>query len=177
LIFLGKVVKTRGNKGEVVVTPSLQVERCVPERGEGVLLCSAKYQIQGTIDYLKTMRGVWVLKLLGTDTISDAYKLVGYSLYRTKISSPPGEADNPFIEPAAAGSEFTVEDVSGSVWGKVKHMETCGVYAANQILEVVGDQGEVIYVPFSEGIVKKIDRKKKIITIDPPEGLKGLNKE
>jgi ribosomal 30S subunit maturation factor RimM len=176
LIFLGKVLKTRGNKGEVVVTPSLQVEMCVPGRGEGVLLCSAKYQIQGTIEYLKNMRGVWVFKFADIDTINDAYRLVGYSIYRTKIPAAAGNTVNPLTDPAAAVGEFTVKDVSGCVWGKVKHMETYGVYQTNQILEVVGDQGDVIYVPFSGAIVKKIDREKKIITIDPPEGLKELNK-
>jgi ribosomal 30S subunit maturation factor RimM len=177
LILLGKVVKTRGNKGEVVVTPSLQAERWVPDQGEVVLLCSTKYQIRRTIEYLKNIRGAWVFKFVDTDTINDAYRLVGYSIYSTKISTSPGNTGNAVTEPAAVGVEFTVKDVSGCVWGKVKHIEAYGVHQGNQILEVVGDQGDVIYVPFSGGIVKKIDREKKIITIDPPDGLKGLNKE
>ena len=177
MIFLGKIVKTRGNKGEVAVTPSPQVEKYIPGQGERVVLQSTKYQIERKIEYLKNIRGVWVFKFVDINTINDAYKLVGYSIYSTKISTSPGNAANAATEQAAVGVEFTVIDVSGCVWGKVKHLETYGVYETNQILEVVGDQGDVIYVPFSEGIVKKIDREKKIITIDPPDGLKGLNKE
>lgn len=177
MIFLGKIVKTRGNKGEVAVAPSPQVGRYVPGQGERVVLRSTKYQCEQKIEYLKNIRGVWVFKFVDIDTINDAYKLVGYSIYSTKISTSPGNAPNAVIEQAAKGVEFTVKDVSGCVWGKVKHLQTYGVYETNQILEVVGDEGDVIYVPFSEGIVKKIDREKKIITIDPPDGLKGLNKE
>lgn len=177
MIFLGKIVKTRGNKGEVAVAPSPQVERYSPGQGERVSLQSTKYQIERTIEYLKNIRGVWVFKFVDTNTINDAYKLVGYSIYSTKISASPGDAANAVTEQAAVGVEFTVIDVSGCVWGKVKHLETYGVNETNQILEVVGNEGDMIYVPFSEGIVKKIDREKKIITIDPPDGLKGLNKE
>ncbi|NIM18370.1 MAG: hypothetical protein GTO45_40840 [Candidatus Aminicenantes bacterium] len=161
----------------MVITPSPQVERYIPGQGEGVVLQSTKYQIQRKIEYLKNIRGAWVFKFVDTNTINDAYKLVGYSIYSTKISTSPVNAANAVTEQAAKGVEFTVKDVSGCVWGKVKHIETYGVYETNQILEVVGDEGDVIYVPFSEGIVKKIDREKKIITIDPPDGLKGLNKE
>jgi ribosomal 30S subunit maturation factor RimM len=177
LIFLGKIVKTRGNKGEVVIAPSPQVERYIPGQGEGVVLQSTKYQIQRKIEYLKNIRGKWVFKFVDTNTINDAYKLVGYSIYSTKISTSPGNDMSTVTEQAAKGVEFTVKDVSGCVWGNVKHIETYGVYETNQILEVVGNEGDVIYVPFSEGIVKKIDREKKIIFIDPPDGLKGLNKE
>lgn len=161
----------------MAVAPSPQVERYVPGQGERVLLQSTKYQIERTIEYLKNIRGVRVFKFVDIDTINDAYKLVGYSIYSTKISTSPGNAANTVTEQAVKGVEFTVIDVSGCVWGKVKKLETYGVNDTNQILEVVGDEGDVIYVPFSEGIVKKIDKKKKIITIDPPDGLKGLNKE
>lgn len=159
------------------MAPSPQVERCIPRQGERVVLRSTKYQIERKVEYLKNIRGVWVFKFVDINTINDAYKLVGYSLYSTKISTSPGDAANTVTEQAAKGVEFTVIDVSGCVWGKVKHVETYGVYETNQILEVVGNEGDVIYVPFSEGIVKNIDREKKIITIDPPDGLKGLNKE
>jgi 16S rRNA processing protein RimM len=177
LIFLGKIVKTRGNKGEVTIAPSPQVETYVPGQGERVFLQSTKYQIERRIEYLKNIRGAWVFKFVDINTINDAYKLVGYSIYSTKTSTSPGNSANAANEQATKGVEFTVIDISGCVWGKVKHLETYGVNDTNQILELVGDEGDVIYVPFSEGIVKNIDREKKIITIDPPEGLKGLNKE
>lgn len=177
MIFLGKIVKTRGNKGEVAVAPSPQVERCIPGQGERVLLQSTKYQIERNIEYLKNIQGVWVFKFVDINTINDAYKLVGYSLYSTKTSTSPGNAANTATEQAVKRVEFTVIDVSGCVWGKVKQVETYGVNDTNQILEVVGNKGDVIYVPFSEGIVKHIDREKKIITIDPPDGLKELNKD
>ena len=46
----------------------------------------------------------------------------------------------------------------------------------NKCLEIQ-NRNNTYDVPFVDEIVKVIDKKKKLIIIDPPEGLKELNKK
>jgi len=164
LIFLGKIVKIRGNKGEVVVSPSLDLFMHSVSDGEVVVLRSAKYEKEKVLDYFKEIRGTPVCKFKDTNTINDAFKLVGYSIYAKKTAAQ---------DTHTGMVDFMVKDMQGHVWGSVKNIETPGI---NRLLEVETPGGDMIYVPFTDAIVKEIDEEKKVILIDPPDGLKDLNK-
>jgi 16S rRNA processing protein RimM len=164
LIFLGKIVKIRGNKGEVVVAPSPDLFLHSLSNGEVVVLQSAKYKKEKEIDYLKEIRGAPVFKFKDINTINDAFKVVGYSIYANKTDAQ--ETDSGIIN-------FMVKDLQGHMWGCVKNIENPGV---NPLLEVETPEGDMIDVPFTDSIVKEIDQERKVILIDPPEGLKDLNK-
>jgi 16S rRNA processing protein RimM len=164
LIFLGKIVKIRGNKGEVVVSPSPDLFVHSLSNGEVVVLQSAKYRKEKEIDYIKEIRGTPVCKFKDTITINDAFKLVGYSIYTNKTDAKNTNTDI---------VNFMVKDMQGYLWGSVKNIEPPSI---NQLLEVETPGGDMIYVPFTDTIVKEIDEEKKIILIDPPDGLKDLNK-
>ena len=125
---------------------------------------SAKYKKEKKIDYFKEIRGAPVFKFKDTNTINDAFRLVGYSIYANKTDTQDTNIDI---------VKFMVKDMQGNIWGIVKNIEDSGI---NQLLEVESPTGDVIYVPIADSIVKEIDEEKKIILIDPPEGLKDLNK-
>lgn len=125
---------------------------------------SAKYKKEKKIDYFKEIRGSPVFKFKDINTINDAFKLVGYSIYANKIDVQ--DTNTNIVN-------FMVTDMQGNLWGTVKNIENPGI---NRILEVESPGGNMIYVPFADSIVKEIDEEKKIILIDPPEGLKDLNK-
>jgi 16S rRNA processing protein RimM len=163
LILLGKIVKVRGIKGEVVITPSPHIDRCTPKKGDILHLKSSKYQRHFTVDYYKEISGHSVIKFEHSQSIDDALKLVGYSVYH-----PSAEPQN-----EETVLEFAVKDLQGNPWGTVKDLQSAGL---SQLLEVEDTDGEIIYVPYSDGIVKSVDPVKKLIIIDPPEGLKELNK-
>lgn len=112
-----------------------------------------------------------MLKFEGIDTINDALTRVGYSIYSLE-NTPPSPAEN---GPADL-ENFTVRDTAGDVWGKVTNLETTGL---NELLEIRPEDGgpEPYYVPFTETIVKEINRDDGVIIIDPPDGLKDLNKK
>jgi len=170
LNFLGKILKVRGNKGEVNCT-SPERGTLALEKGETVLLKSEKRQKSYKIERLREIKGTPVLKLEGIDTINDALTLVGYSIYNQK-NAPPSPKDTETIEL----ENFTVIDTNGDVWGKVINLETAGL---NELLEVQAqdETRELYYVPFTESIVKEINRDTGIIIIDPPDGLKDVNKK
>lgn len=132
--------------------------------GEVVVVRSAKYEKEKEIDYFKEIRGTPVFKFKDTNTINDAFKLVGYSIY---ANIPAGQDTNVGIV------NFVVKDMQGLLWGSVKNIDPPGI---NQLIEVETPGGDIIYVPFTDTIVKEIDEEKKVILIDPPDGLKDLNK-
>lgn len=125
---------------------------------------SVKYKKEKEIDYVKEIRGAPVFKFKDTDTINDAFKLVGYSIYANKTDAQDTNTDI---------VNFMVKDMQGNLWGSVKNIKNPGI---NQLLEVETPGGDMIYVPFTDTIVKEIDEEKKVILIDAPDGLKDLNK-
>lgn len=146
--------------------PSPGFEQWTPNVGLGVILQSSRYEIKKNIQYYRDIRGACVFKFYGVDSINDAYRLINYSLFSPNeeesiSSSTPGDV-----------SGFTVKDIHGNLWGQVTFMDTG---STNQLLEVTSGSGPVIFVPYSEGIIKSIDPEQRLIVIDPPKGLKELN--
>jgi len=133
--------------------------------GEVLFLKSQKYKIEKTLEYFKFIHGKAILKFLNVNSIGSAYKILGYEVH---LVTPITKKN---LEPDLI--DFQVKDLSGSLWGKVKHIKM-GDY--NQLLDVEASNGDIIYVPFHQSIIKEIDDRMKIIIIDPPEGLKELNK-
>ena len=117
------------------------------------------------IEYIKEIKGTLVLKFVNINAIDDALKLVGYSIYVSKGSTNTIKSDG------IVG--FTVKDMDDNIWGKVKRVE---IYRLNKFLEIQNND-DVYYVPFYGEIVKEINKKEKLIRIDPPKGLKDLNKK
>ena len=152
----------RGIKGEVAISPSPETDSYIPKSGETVEVKSKKYQHQLVIDYFKEISGAFVVKFKGTDCFNDAFKLVGYSI----------SSFAELTEDSTTVLEYVVIDTQGNTWGTVIDLESAGL---NQLLEIETPENESIYVPFADGIVKSIDNDKKIILIDPPQGLRDLN--
>lgn len=108
-----------------------------------------------------------MVKLEGIDTINDAYRLVGYEIHGDEKTHEP-DAPPPLID-------FTVKDIHGDVWGTVQDFSSGEM---NELLEVYDPiEEDTYYIPFSEEIIKSIDEENRLILIDPPAGLKELNKK
>lgn len=157
----------------VITSPTVGVH-AVAER-EIVTLKSEKYEKKYEVVYLKEINGAPVIKLKGIDSINGAFKLVGYAVYaetdeKGNDSNIPAE-DNESAQLAG----FLVKDVNGELWGNVISFETDSF---NKLLEIRDEnETDIYYVPFTETIIKEIDKKKRLIIIDPPDGLKSLNKK
>jgi 16S rRNA processing protein RimM len=163
LIFLGKILKTRGNKGEVVCRPSFSINTPSHWEGNEILLKSAKNQRKATIEYIKNTKSGFILKLVSINTIREAFKLVGYSLYGIGIQGKESAVEDII--------DFKVKDLDNVYWGIVFDIKKFGL---NVILEIRNNDN-TIYVPFDETIVIEIQKERKTIILDPPEGLFNLN--
>ena len=165
MIFLGRIQKTRGNKGEVVVQPSSHMPDEGLEEGTPVLLKSAKYQKSKHIQHCRSLNGSMVIKFREINTIEEAFKLVGYSLFGSgsEIQQPTPDSI----------LNYQVKDINEKKWGIVTRMIQEG---PNTLLEIqLGDK--TFLVPFHPSIVLETDHNELSILIDPPEGLMELNQE
>ncbi|MDQ1354044.1 MAG: rRNA processing protein RimM [Acidobacteriota bacterium] len=174
MIFIGKILKVRGNKGEVVITSPRVGVHALAERTI-ITLKSEKYEKKCDLVYLKEINGTPIIKLKGIDSINEALKLVGYSVY-AETNEKKNDPNSPLADSEDFDlTGFLVKDLNGDQWGNVISFET---ESFNELLEILDEnENETYYVPFTEAIIKEIDKEKRLITIDPPDGLKSLNKK
>jgi 16S rRNA processing protein RimM len=168
LILVARIVKTRGLRGEVVA----DLLTDFPDRFEnlksliGLSPDDIRRSLQIEEQWLHGNR--LVLKLAGFDSIDEAKQLVGYDLAvpaEDRIELPKDS----FYEWELIGCR--VETVDGAHVGEIAEvMRTGGV----EILKVVDDTGRDRLIPMASDIVVEIDKEKKLVRIDPPEGLLEL---
>lgn len=138
----------------------------LPGVGISVELKSSKYLLSQKITSISLSGSEAIMTFSGVHSINEALKIVGYSLY--------ADLDAVKEKRSASVIGFSVFDGQGNCWGKVKAQP---LYSLNQLLEIEdGQSNEIFYIPWHESIVKKIDRRAKTIRIDPPEGLRDLNR-
>jgi ribosomal 30S subunit maturation factor RimM len=164
LVLIGKILRTRGNKGEVIV--SLSPGIVAPGEGAAVELRTSRRTFPQTIERISVFGGDAVVAFSGVRLIGEALRLVGSSLYAEVPEAKPGR------NKGVLG--FQVLDAQGNLWGRVKSQPN---FSLNQLLEVEdAGTGEIVYVPWHDSLVVRVDRRAKAIIIDPPAGLRNLNK-
>jgi 16S rRNA processing protein RimM len=168
VVVVARIVKTRGLRGEVVA----DLLTDFPDRFENLKSLIGfspdesrrSLQIEEQWFHLNRL----VLKFAGFDSIDEAKELVGYDLAvpaEDRIELP----EDSFYEWELVGCR--VETVRGEHVGEIAGvMHTGGV----EILKVVDHTGRDRLVPMASDIVVEIDKEKKLVRIDPPEGLLEL---
>ncbi|MFL6230424.1 MAG: ribosome maturation factor RimM [Pyrinomonadaceae bacterium] len=165
LIAVARVVKTRGVRGEVAALLLTDF----PERFEGleelIAVTPTGERRVLTLEESWLHGGRVILKFEGYDTPEAAQELVGYEL-----TVPESEAVEPeegeFFEWQLAGCR--VETVGGEELGVVASILH---YGAAPLLVVKAEGGREQLIPLAESICVEIDIERKLIRVDPPEGL------
>ena len=168
LIVIARIVKTRALRGEVVA----DLLTDFPDRFEKLEAVTAiaadESQRSLAIEEHWFHGNRIVLKFEGFDSVDAAKELVGYELAvpaAERIALPKGQ----FYEWELAGCR--VETISGQEIGTVRNiMRTGGV----EILVVANQAEKEFLIPMAQEICVDIDVEKKLIRIDPPEGLLEL---
>src|ERR1700730_6195967 len=165
LIVVAHIVKARGLRGEVVA----DLLTDFPDRFEhlesiiGITPDTGRRSLQIEEHWFHGNRIVF--KFAGFDTIDEAKELVGYRLAvgaEERIELPKDS----FYEWELVGCR--VETIDATPIGEVKNiMRTGGV----EILTVVDNNGRERLIPMASEIIRQIDIEKKLIRVDPPEGL------
>ena len=168
LIVVARVARTRGLRGEVVA----HLYTDFPGRFEGldqvIAIAPDGSRRSLQIEEHWFQGGRIVFKFASYDTIDTAKELVGYELAvpaSERVELPKGR----FYEWELIGCR--VETIEGETIGQVSEvMRTGGV----EILVVAGDAGQEALIPMAQDICVGIDIDKKLIRVDPPEGLLEL---
>lgn len=164
LVAIARIVRTRGLKGEVVA----DILTDFPERFEGLEGVTAVREsgerLELKIEKFWFQNNRLILKFAGFNSIESCE-----TLRNVEICVPESEA----VE-LEAGEYFdweladcTVETQSGEPLGKVREVVRTG---GTELLVVVGETKEFL-IPFANAICVEVDVEKKLIRIDPPDGL------
>jgi len=168
LIVVARVARTRGLRGEVVA----DLLTDFPERFDaldevmGIAPDGSRRSLQIEEHWFHGNRIVF--KFAGYDSIDAAKELAGYELAVNAAERVQLDQDL-FYEWELVGCR--VENIEGREIGTVKGvMHTGGV----EILVVDGEGDREFLIPMARDICVEIDIERKLIRIDPPEGLLEL---
>ena len=168
-IAIARIVRTRGNRGEVLV----EIHTDFPERFDALeevwLRFSDGRRECQVLEDVWSHKGRKVLKFGGVDTISSAEKLVGCWVEVEASQAVPLRRGT-FFDHDLVGC--SVRDTRGNELGVVTGILRI---SGNNQLVIAGPEGEYL-VPAAAGICQRISIEDKLILVDPPEGLIDLNK-
>jgi len=159
---LGFVLRTHGLKGEVTVS----LEEDTPSDFSGiatVFLETDNRLVPYFIHSISIQGKKAFVKFEDVDSIEDAEKLVKRSIYLQKSVRPksgPGEFYNDEI------IDFKVNDEDLGELGNVVDIMQAG---ANRLL-VIDHGGKEVLVPVNSPFIISINKKKKIVTVNLPQG-------
>ncbi len=164
LFQLGKIVRTFGSKGEVVFQIDAEILSQI-KKLESVYLKINENLVPFFIELLQPRpKGQAMVKFLDVDSTEDASQLSGCEIF-IPIAMLPKQKGSQLFSFEIEG--FTVMDANRGETGKV----TAVLEMPQQALLAIDYDGKEILIPIVDEIVKKIDRKKKVIHIEAPEGL------
>jgi len=164
LVAIARIVKPRGLRGESVA----DVLTDFPERFDGLERVTAVMPKGERLD-LK-IEDSWfqknriVIKFEGYDSVEAAETLRNADICIAESEAVELETDE-FFDWELTGCR--VETINGEKVGTVREVMRTG---GTEILVVAGDEKEFL-IPFAETICVEVDVDKKVIKIDPPEGL------
>jgi ribosomal 30S subunit maturation factor RimM len=138
----------------------------VPGEGSEVEVRSSRRVFPQKIEHVSIAGSEAIVAFSGAHSIGEALRLVGCTLW-ADVPEPERESPSGFLG-------FQVFDLKGEYWGTV---ESESRFSLNQLLEIKdAASGAIVYFPWHDHLVVRIDRPGKVLVIDPPAGLRDLNK-
>ncbi|MBR1593577.1 MAG: 16S rRNA processing protein RimM [Alloprevotella sp.] len=105
-----------------------------------------------------------ILRLEDVTTSAEAQRLVGAEVYYPLSELP--EDDAPTTVSGLTG--YAVEDAAAGALGRIRHVDD---RSQNILLYVETKDGQELILPYHEDLVVDFDSKKKLLTLQLPEGL------
>jgi len=164
LVAVAKIARPKGLKGEVFA----DVLTDFPERFEGlkditvVMPDSERRELK--IEDLRFQKDRLVLKFDGYDSIESAELLRNAEICIFESEAVELD-DDEYFDWQLEGCR--VEKIDGETLGTVRELQRTG--GTENLLVDGGDRDYLI--PFAESICVEVDIEKKLIKVDPPEGL------
>jgi len=162
--YLGKILKTYGNKGQVLVHLDVDDTENYDEL-QSVYLDLHGERIPFFIDSLELKHNKnAVVHFQEVETIEDAEIYVGLELYLPIAQLPPLNEDQFYYHEVKG---FTVIDERHGQLGIVDDI----LELPHQSLLQVMHDGKEVLIPIVDEVILEIDRKKRLLFVRTPEGL------
>lgn len=164
LFRLGKIVRTFGTKGEVVVQFDAEIPLPI-KKLESVYLKLKENLVPFFIELIQLRpKGQAMVKFMDVDSTEDVSQLAGCVVFIPNS-----------LLPKQKGSQWNSIEIEGYHVFDAHRGETGTVRTVlempQQALLSIDFNGKEILIPIVDEIVKTIDRKNKVIHIEAPEGL------
>lgn len=165
--YLGKITKTHGVKGEVSLWLDVDFIDDYAEM-DSVLLDIKGELVPFFIKELQIRNKRSIAKFEDIDSIEKAQPIIGADMY-LPLDVLPKLADNQFYYHEIADFQI-IDQVTNEVLGTVK-----AVYeGSHQDLIAMEYQEKEVLIPINDAIVKSVNREKKELYVELPEGLIDL---
>jgi len=167
--LVGKINKPHGTKGELQFTITDDAFMADEEELE-FIFC----KLDGILvpfyveEYRFRSDTTMLLKLEGIDTEDQARKLTGIDVYAKQVLHIPGP-DEELTWNFFRGC--TVEDIKVGQLGRITHVENSTL----NTLFIIETADKELMVPAQEAFIVNIDREKRHLVMNLPEGLLTLN--
>jgi 16S rRNA processing protein RimM len=171
MVVVGRIARTHGRRGEVIVN----LETDFPERRfrrDGIVYVIVAGDLRALrIEESRLQSGRPVIAVEGFGSITEAEALVGYEL-RVPMSEQQPLPDGAYYEHALVGCAVrTVDDV---LVGTVVAVQ--GVAGASRLIVQATDTDDEIDIPLADPICVRVEPGLKRVVINPPSGLLELNR-
>lgn len=162
--FVGKIVKKYSFKGELLIKLDTD-EPELYENMESVFVELRNNLVPFFIESSQLHKSELLrVKFEDVDTEMDADSLLKCDLYLPLEFLPKLEDDKFYFHEIIG---FEVKDVNFGTVGIVKSINDS---TAQALFEIDRDGIEIL-IPMNDAFIKKVDKKKKVITVETPEGL------
>jgi 16S rRNA processing protein RimM len=169
MAIVGRVARVHGLRGQVVVNPETDFPASRFQPGRVVYRARDGAAEPLRVASLRLHRGRPIVGFEGIDSIDQAEELAGLEL-RVPLESLEALPAGAFYHHDLVGCR--VETRSGVLLGSVGRVEGDG--GASRLVVATG--GGDVLVPLAADICVAVDVGRKLIVIEPPEGLLELNR-
>lgn len=166
-ILLGRILKAHGFDGTVTVKLEEAFIEKIPEM-ESVFLEIDGIPVPFFISESEnTGADILRLKFEGYDTLGEINEFIGCRVFLTSSGSVRSKKIN-----SSGLTGYIISLADNSVVGKVKNI----VENPGQILLVLKTaEGKELLIPFHDDLIISVERRKKVIVMDLPDGLTEIN--
>ena len=166
-ILLGAIIGAQGLKGEVKVKTFTETPEGLGAYGPLHGKNGRRFEIASS----RASKGdIAIVKLAGVESRKAAEALRGLQLFIHRNQLPTAEA-NEFYHTDLVG--LSAEDEEGRRIGKVASIHNFG---AGDVIELVRDDGDEVFLPFTREVAREIDIEGGRIVIAAPEEVEAGEK-
>lgn len=164
-LTVGQIVNTHGIRGEIKVFPRTDFSEQRFAKGSRLLIEIQGDMLEVTVHTARKHKNVYILHLNGFNNINDVEK------YKGSLLKVPVDQQIKLDE-----DEYYVHEIVGCIVLTEQNVEIGEITevlkpGANDVWVASRNNRSPVYIPVIDDVVKKVDVQRKIIIIDPLEGM------